>query len=87
MENALLIVRLIWNSIITDRVVVTGSTTGGGTLGVAKLAHETTVDHLLALQPYAVFFATLFGGLVSVATFVYVCIKIRRLLKNPASLG
>lgn len=87
MLNALLILRIIWNDLVTDRVVVTGSTAGGGTLGVAKLAHETTVERLLALQPYAVFFATLTGALVSVATFVYVCIKIRRLLKNPTSLG
>ena len=83
----LLIIRIIWHSLVTDRVVVTGATTGGGTLGAAKLAHSTTIEHLLALQPYAIFFATVFGGLVSVATLVYVCIKIARLLKNPAALG
>ena len=83
----LLIIRIIWHSLITDRVVVTGATTGGSTLGAAKLAHSTTIEHLLALQPYVVFFATLAGALVSVATFIYVCIKIRRLLKNPAAIG
>jgi hypothetical protein len=81
-------IRAILLSLIQDRVVVTGGGIGGGSLTVAKAADHTilTVERLVALQPYAVFFATVFGGLCSFLTACYVAFKIYRLWKTPKAL-
>lgn len=81
-------IRAILLSLIQDRVVVTGGGIGGGSLTVAKAADHTllSVERLAQLQPYAVFFATVFGGVCSFLTGVYVCYKIYRLWKTPKAL-
>lgn len=79
--------RTILLSLINDRVVQAG--TGSSTVsiaGAAGMAHDpmnwatSLIGHA---QPWIAFFAALFGGLSAFATFVYVCLKIRRLLNQP----
>lgn len=83
-----IVLRVLWNDIMSDRVVIAGGTTGGATLGVAHAASEAPIyNHMAAIQPYVVFFGALLGGLCSLATLVYVCIKIGRLVKNPSATG
>lgn len=67
---------VVW-SLLTDRAVWAGTSTSGVSfLGAA---------HVAAAQQYLALFAALCGGLASLATFVYVCLKIYRLLKNPVA--
>lgn len=79
-------------ALINDRVIQAGTGTSGvsivGAAGIGKhpLA-SATLDNvqpwLAGAQPWIALFAALFGGLSAAATFIYVCIKIRRLIQNP----
>jgi ABC-type uncharacterized transport system permease subunit len=71
--------------IIHDRVVQAGTGTSGVSLLGAKGLESASVS-FATYQPYVAFFAALFGGLSAFATFVYVCLKIRRMLRQPNSL-
>lgn len=82
--------RLIFLEIVRDRAVQAG--TGSSTVSLAGAAGmsgdplgwaATFIGHA---QPWIVFFAAIFGGLCSAATFILICIKIHRLLKQPKAL-
>lgn len=64
-----------WNVVREDRTVHVGASASGVSLwGASALGHA---------QAGLALFAAFFGGLASAAIFVYTCIKIRRLVKNP----
>jgi hypothetical protein len=71
------ILRLVWAVIMTDRAVQAGASTSGVSLfgGMTiQRAHE-----------WVGIYATLIGAIGATATTVLVCIKIYRLLRDPAS--
>jgi hypothetical protein len=80
-------VKTIISELITDRVVQAGTGTStisfAGAIGVEH--HRAALATLADVQPWIAFFAALFGGLSAFATFVYVCLKIARMLRNPRS--
>lgn len=81
--------RAIIADLLADRVIQAGTgTTAVSGLGAAGLAiHplETATLLITQLQPWVAFFAALMGGILSVTLIVYTCLKIRRLLQNPAA--
>jgi alpha-glucuronidase len=76
-----MIVRIIaevWGLVKTDRTIHAGVSSSGVSLwGSAQLAD---------VQQYLALFAAFFGGLSAAAVFVYTCLKIWRLLKQPKAL-
>lgn len=74
-------------ALVHDRVIQAGTGTSGvslvGAAGIGRHPLDAATATLAHAQPWIAFFAALFGGLSAAATFVYVCLKIGRLLKNP----
>lgn len=80
--------RAIIIELIHDRVIqATSGTSAVSFMGAAGMEkHPLTIATVLAeVQPWVLFFATLFGGLSAAAGFVYACLKIRRMLKTPSA--
>lgn len=80
------IAHLLWGLIKTDRVVQAGAGTSATSLwGSQHLASDSMslATWAAQAQPWIALFSAVFGGLAALATFFYVCLKIRRLLKNP----
>lgn len=71
------LLRLLWTVIMTDRTVQAGASTSG-----LSLLGGTTIEQA---HQWVAFYATAIGALGATATFVYVCIKIFRLLRDPSS--
>ena len=66
---------LLWEVLTTDRTVWYGAGSSG-----TSLLGAATIDHT---QVCLAIFAAFFGGLSALATFVYMCLKIHRMVKNP----
>lgn len=84
---SLRVFRTIFAELIHDRVVQAGTGTSSvslvGAVGVERHPLAVATAALAEMQPWIAFFAALFGGLSALATFVYVCLKIHRMVKNP----
>lgn len=81
--------REIIAELLNDRVIQAGVGSSSVTfVGAAGMTiHPLTLATMLAdVQPWIAFLATLFGGLASLAAFVYACLKIRRMIQNPKAL-
>lgn len=68
----------VWGLIKGDRIIHAGVSSSGVSLwGSVQLSHA---------QQYIALFAGLFGGLSAAAVFVYTCIRIYRLIRQPKAL-
>lgn len=83
MINSTVLLHLAWETFKSDRAAQAGAATSGVSLWGSYSIGQASPELISQVQPWVAFFAAVFGGLSACATFVYVCIKIRRLLRNP----